>query len=155
MEYATDILKQMGVVVAVVIGCISGLIYIIKTFRQTNKQVDAETIKTYQDSLDAISKKVEIIERENKELHAQVNQLIGENRTLKDALALRDPDVLKKIGDGFDSMTRILTCLERHDANAVTIEQKVDEIKTFCENDVKPFIKKGVKNVSLSAAGAN
>ena len=128
-----ETLQQLGLITGVVVGTISGVIYIFRAIRSTNRQMDSETIKTYQDSVDSLEKRLDLLEKENKELHAQINQLIGENKALKDTLNLRDPDLIKRLTKALEANEKVLVCIHDHDLRT----QKLYE---FCETEVKPAL---------------
>lgn len=142
-----DVLENIGIITAIVVGVISGVIYIYKSARNTAKGVDEETIRTYKENYDALTKRIELIEAENRELHAQINQLIGENRALKDTLSLRDPKFIDEMTKGFKCMADTLTAIRAHDLQAVEIKQVTHEmhndikaIRSFCDENVNPAL---------------
>jgi hypothetical protein len=70
-----------------------------------NRQSDeaAENYKTVSESQEArinqLCKDFEVLQKENHELRAQLNQLIGENKALKDLLTYQDPEFKQIIKD--------------------------------------------------------
>jgi predicted RNase H-like nuclease (RuvC/YqgF family) len=144
-----DFLENIGIIIGIIVGVISGVIYIYKSAKSTAKGIDEETIKTYEKNYDALTKRIELIEAENRELHAQINQLIGENRALKDTLSLRDPKFTEEMTKGFKCMAEILLALKAHDAQAVEIkcltqEMNIDikAIRSFCDEKASPILEK-------------
>ena len=140
-------LESMGVITAIAIGITAAIVYIIKTYKSTVTQVDMDTIKSQKENIEALEKRISIIESENKELHAQVNQLIGENKALKETLAMREPEVMRQISEGFKSMKEVLSCLKNHDLQAKEIKEDttkiladLDYIHQFCDENVKPVL---------------
>jgi glutamate synthase domain-containing protein 3 len=142
-----DFLENIGVIIGVSVGIISGIIYIYKSAKSTAKGVDEETIKTYEDNYKALSRRIEILEIENKKLHADINQLIGENRALKETLSLRDPQFVKEMTRGFRCMSEMLTALKAHDVQAAEIKQTTEDIsidikavRSFCDDKASPVL---------------
>ena len=142
-----EILENIGIITGIVVGVISGVIYIYKSARNTTKGIDEETIRTYKENYDALTKRIELIEAENRELHAQINQLIGENRALKDTLSLRDPKFIDEITRGFKCMIEMLNVLKSHDIQAqeiktITEQMNIDikTIRAFCDEKASPIL---------------
>lgn len=90
-------------------------------FKKGKQDVDDETIQSYerqiqafQLELDSICKKQTKLEAENRELHAQVNQLIGENKSLRSV----KPDV---------SFQEALQLTLKHLENIATTQKELRE----------------------------
>lgn len=69
---------------------LAGLGYGYGQFKKGQREVDTETISSYERTLEAVNRELGMVknsnaklESDNKELHAQVNQLIGENKALR------------------------------------------------------------------------
>jgi predicted RNase H-like nuclease (RuvC/YqgF family) len=142
-----DFLENLGIIIGISVGIVSGVIYIYKSAKSTAKSVDEETIKTYEDNYKALSRRIEILEGENKKLHADINQLIGENRALKETLSLRDPQFVEEMTKGFQCMAQMLNELKAHDVQAAEIKKTTEDIsldikavRTFCDEKASPIL---------------
>lgn len=82
-----------------------------------NKQ-GSESIENYKAVVDSqevrikqLEKDFETSKKNNKDLTAHINQLIGQNQTLKEMVALQDPEfreAFRKIADAYECMQREL-----------------------------------------------
>jgi len=147
MESSTQIYENFGIITALLVAIVYGIVSIWSSIKKSTKNVDDETIKTYKENYDALSKRIEILESENRKLHADVNQLIGENRALKETLSLRDPQFVEEMVAGFNAMKEMLGCLKAHDVQAAEIKTITEDIKvdikavrSFCDDKAGPAL---------------
>lgn len=78
-------------IMLVLSGLIVVMSYAWSQWRKGKSDADSSTIQTYRSEVDALTIKMNRFEQDNKDLAAQVNQLIGENNTLKQTLTYQDP----------------------------------------------------------------
>ena len=149
-EAMPTIWKQIFDVLMVVAAMVAAASYAFANWRNGTTKASTEAVTAYKMELEAVNMRMARIEDENKDLHKTINQLIGENRVLKETLNLRDPDFMKEMSEGFASMKEMLHCLNAHDLQAKDIQkdvtiirQDLDKIEDFCDNTIKPFISKG------------
>lgn len=142
-----DLLESTGIIVGLIVAIVYGIVAIWSSIKKSTKNVDEETIKTYKDNYDALSRRIEILESENRKLHADVNQLIGENRALKETLSLRDPQFVEEMTKGFRCMAEMLSALKAHDVQAQEIKTTTADIsldikavRSFCDEKASPTL---------------
>lgn len=104
-----DDIVTIIITLSVLVGAIA---YVWQMLRNGKNKANQETIEGYKGELTIIKEQQERIRNENDEIRkenrgltAQVNQLIGENKTLKEVLALRDPKFEEKF-------MQLLRCVE-------------------------------------------
>ena len=130
------------------IGALAGLVYAWSTIKSQRGKVDSEVIDTYREEMTVLKNKVERLETDNKEFIRKIGMLEGENRTLKEVLALRDP----KFEEAFLSLSGCIKDmrddLRKHynaDDKSFTQLRKVDDqkmeiLKKLLENQTKEII---------------
>lgn len=86
--------------------------------RNGKSTADSSTIASYQSEVEALKLRVNRLEQDNKDLNAQANQLIGENKNLRETLTYQDPafrDTIKKILEEIKEM-RLAEKAQREDS---------------------------------------
>jgi regulator of replication initiation timing len=122
---------------------VAGFGYGYGQFKKGQNQSDDETIASYERQIDAfrseldnICKKTEALEIENKGLHAQMNQLIGENKALKEVVVKPDSEFKKTV----EVILEELKVIAKH--QEVLAQQQAnarDDFLKHSENDDKRF----------------
>jgi predicted RNase H-like nuclease (RuvC/YqgF family) len=73
-----------------------------------------DAVEAYEVRLKQLEETIVKIEKENKELHSQLNQLIGENKALKDLLTYQDPSFRNEIKAILDTIKDLRTDFQDH-----------------------------------------
>ena len=117
LDEISTILQSVVVVGTIIIGAY----YIWRTSRNTTKD---DTIKAYKEVINAYTLKITEFEKtlneirdENKSLQAQVNQLVGENKALKNVIVKPDDEFKNTVTSILGEMRTIREDFLNHTSN--------------------------------------
>jgi septal ring factor EnvC (AmiA/AmiB activator) len=126
-----------------IIGGISAFIFAIAySYSQWKRGVtsaESEALTTYQAELNLVKDTLKRVQEENKAQAAQLNQLIGENKTLKETLTYQDPKFRDTIKSILDEIKKMREDFEQHakDDNIRFVAQGegINKAKTVAEDN--------------------
>ena len=121
MELFADASKIIPLIMYVAVA-LAAVAYFISTWINSKGKADSDTIVTYKGELEVLQSKVLRLEDDSKDHIREIGVLQGENKTLKEVLALRDP----KFEDSFLKL-----------ANA--IKDMRDDLRKHYQEDDKNF----------------
>jgi len=121
MNLFSDLNETFGVIITISIIA-AAIAYVWTTIKNSKGKADTDTIATYKSEVDALKLRADRFEETNKDLIRQVGILTGENKTLKEVLALRDP----KFEEAFFLLSNSLKDMR-------------DDLRTHYDDDKKNF----------------
>ena len=128
---------------AYIIGGFSALIFAVayaySQWKRGVTRAESEALTTYQAELNVVKETLKRVQQENKDQAAKLNQLIGENKTLKETLTYQDPKFRKTIKSILDEIKKMREDFEQHakDDNIRFVAQGegINKAKTVAEDN--------------------